>query len=118
MRTVEEIYNEMLGVFRRETGAEASAVSELSVKLYAVAAQVHGLYAQAEWLSRQCFPQTAQGEYLDRHAALRGVERRGAVRARGSLRFLVDTPVGHDLTISAGTVCATAGAMCPPGAYW
>ncbi len=109
MRTVEEIYNEMLGVFRRETGAEASAVSELSVKLYAVAAQVHGLYAQAEWLSRQCFPQTAQGEYLDRHAALRGVERRGAVRARGSLRFLVDTPVGHDLTISAGTVCATAG---------
>lgn len=109
MRTVEEIYNEMLGVFRRETGAEASAVSELSVKLYAVAAQVHGLYAQAEWLSRQSFPQTAQGEYLDRHAALRGLERRGAVRARGSLRFLVDTPVGHDLTISAGTVCATAG---------
>lgn len=109
MKTVEEIYEEMLGVFRQETGAEASTVSDLSVKLYAVAAQVWGLYNQAEWLCRQCFPQTAQGEYLDRHAALRGVERRGAVRATGSIRFSVDNPPGADLTIPAGTVCATAG---------
>jgi len=109
MKTVEEIYEEMLGVFRQETGAEASAVSDLSVKLYAVAAQVYGLYAQAEWLSRQCFPQTAQGEWLDRHAALRGVERREAERAKGVLRFSVAQAGGTDLTIPAGTVCATAG---------
>lgn len=109
MKTVEEIYEEMLGVFRRETGAEASAVSDLSVKLYAVAAQVYGLYAQAEWLSRQCFPQTAQGEWLDRHAALRGVERREAGKATGTIRFSVAQAGGTDLTIPAGTVCATAG---------
>ncbi|MDE6108539.1 MAG: baseplate J/gp47 family protein [Oscillospiraceae bacterium] len=108
MKTVEEIYNEMLGVFRQETGAEASAVSDLSVKLYAVAAQVYGLYAQAEWLSRQCFPQTAQGEYLDRHAALRGVERKAAVQAKGIIRFSVEAAPGADLTIPVGTVCATA----------
>ena len=109
MKTVEEIYEEMLGVFRQETGAEASTVSDLSVKLYAVAAQIWGLYSQAEWLSRQCFPQTAQGEYLDRHAAIRGLERKGAVRATGSIRFSVDAATGADLTIQAGTVCATAG---------
>lgn len=109
MKTVEEIYEEMLAVFRRETGAEASAVSDLSVKLYAVAAQVYGLYAQAEWLARQCFPQTAAGEWLDRHAALRGLERRKAVQAEGFIRFSVDAPAGTDLTIPAGTVCATAG---------
>ena len=109
MKTVEEIYDEMLAVFRRETGAEASAVSDLSVKLYAVAAQVYGLYTQAQWLSRQCFPQTAQGEWLDRHAALRGLERRKAVRAEGAIRFSVDMPAGADLVIPAGTVCATAG---------
>lgn len=109
MKTIEEIYDEMLSVFRTETGAEASAVSDLSVRLYAVAAQVYGLYAQADWLSRQCFPQTAQGEWLDRHAALRGLERRGAVRAEGNIRFFVDVPAAADLTIPAGTVCATAG---------
>ena len=109
MKTVEEIYDEMLGVFRRETGAEASAVSDLSVKLYAVAAQVYGLYVQMEWLSRQCFPQTAQGEYLDRHAALRGLERRKATQATGVIRFSVETAGATDLIIPAGTVCATAG---------
>lgn len=111
MKTVEEIYEEMLSVFRRETGAEASATSDLSVRLYAVAAQVYGLYAQTEWLARQCFPQTAQGEFLERHAALRGLERREAVRAEGLIRFAVDQPAAADLTVPAGTVCATAGAM-------
>lgn len=109
MKTIEEIYEEMLSVFREETGAEASAVSDLSVRLYAVAAQVYGLYAQAEWLSRQCFPQTAQGEWLDRHAALRGLDRRGAVSSEGSIRFSVTAPAVTDLTIPKGTVCATAG---------
>ena len=87
MKTVEEIYEEMMAVFRRETGAEGTAASDLSVKLYAVAAQIYGLYAQAEWLARQCFPQTARGEYLDRHAAIRGLERRGAVAAGGVIRW-------------------------------
>ena len=109
MKTIEEIYEEMLSVFREETGAEASAASDLSVRLYAVAAQVYGLYAQAEWLSRQCFPQTAQAEWLDRHAALRGLDRRGAVRSVGSIRFSVTAPAVTDLTIPKGTVCATAG---------
>lgn len=109
MKTIEEIYEEMLSAFRTGTGAEASAVSDLSVRLYAVAAQVYGLYAQAEWLSKQCFPQSAQGEWLDRHATLRGLERREAVKARGVLRFSVPAPAAADLTVPAGTVCATAG---------
>ena len=81
------------------------------MRLYAVAAQVYGLYAQVEWLARQCFPQTAQGEFLERHAALRGLERREAVQAEGLIRFTVDQPAAADLTIPAGTVCATAGAV-------
>ena len=109
MKTIDEIYQEMLELFRRETGAGATGVGDLEVRLYAVAAQVYGLYVQGEWLSRQCFPQTAEGTYLDRHAALRGLERRPARRAEGSLRFYVDQPAASDLTIPAGTVCTTAG---------
>lgn len=127
MKTIEEIYDEMLAVFRRETGAEASAVSDLSVKLYAVAAEVYALYVQADWLSRQSFPQTAEGAYLERHAALRGLERREAVWAEGVIRFFVDTASSADLSIPAGTVCATAGmvrfetvddAVLPAGKTW
>lgn len=108
MKTIEEIYQEMLELFRRETGMEASGISDLAVRFYAVAAQVYGLYVQEEWLGRQCFPQTAEGEYLDRHAVLRGLERRGALRAEGTLRFSVDAPAASELIIPVGTVCTTA----------
>ena len=107
--TVEKIYQEMAEVFRRETGMNLAGDGDMAVRLYAVAAQIYALYVQADWVGRQCFPQTAQGEFLDRHAQLRGLERREAVAARGVLRFERDSTAAADLTIPAGTVCLTAG---------
>lgn len=109
MKTIEDIYNEMLADFSSRTGMEPAADGDLAVRLYAVAAQVYSLYVQSDWVARQCFPQTAVGEYLDRHAALRGLERRQPVNAEGILRFGVDTAHSTDLTVPAGTVCMTAG---------
>ena len=109
MKSVEEIYREMLETYRAASGMEVREGCDLSARLYAAAAQVHGLYIQAQWAVRQCFPQTAQGEYLDRHAQLRGLTRKQAVRAEGTLRFFVTTAAQTDRTIPAGTVCMTAG---------
>ena len=99
----------MMAAFRQETGMEAAQTSDLAVRLYAVAAQIQALYVQADWVGRQCFPQSAEGEFLDRHAVLRGLERRAANRAEGVLRFSVDASGGAQLSIPAGTVCMTAG---------
>lgn len=109
MKTMDEIYNEMRSCFAEETGLEAGAGGDLAVRFYALAAQLHALYIQAEWTKRQCFPQTAVGEYLDQHATLRGVERKAAAAACGVLRFSVSTAAQSDLTIPTGTVCMTAG---------
>ena len=109
MKTMEEIYKEMLADFSNRTGVEPAADGDLAVRLYAVAAQIYSLYVQSDWVTRQCFPQTAVGEYLDRHAALRGLERRQAAKAEGVLRFSVDTANSTDLVIPTGTVCMTAG---------
>ena len=109
MKTVDEIYQEMAAVFAEQTGLEAGAAGDLAVRLYAVAAEIWGLYLQADWTRRQCFPQTAEGEYLDLHAALRGVERKAAAAAAGTLRFSVQEPGETDRVIPAGTVCMTAG---------
>ena len=87
MRTVEEIYQEMRACFAQKTGMELHEGCDLSVRLYALAAQVYALEVQADWACRQAFPQTAQGEYLDRHAQLRGLERKEAVPAEGTVRF-------------------------------
>ena len=99
----------MLEVFARETGMLPEGTGELAVRLYALAAQVYGLYQEAEWTRRQCFPQTATGEELDKHAFLRGLTRNEAVRAAGILRFSVGTAAQTDLPIPQGTVCMTAG---------
>lgn len=109
MKTMEEIYEEMLAVFSERTGLKTDAVGDLAVRFYAVAAQIYALYLQAAWTEKQCFPQTAVGEYLDHHAALRGIGRKEADAAEGILRFGVHTAVDSALTIPVGTVCMTAG---------
>lgn len=111
MKSIEEIYREMRADFLNRTGHEAAGNGDLAVRLYAAAAQVHALYVQGEWVTRQCFPQTAAGEYLDRHALLRGLERRDAMKAAGTICFQSGQAAAADLTIPAGTVCMTAGLM-------
>ena len=98
----------MLACFQQRTGMEVREGCDLAARLYAVAAQVCGLYAQADWVCRQCFPQTAAGEYLDHHAQMRGLSRKAATNAQGVIRFFVSAASETDRTIPVGTVCMTA----------
>lgn len=109
MKTTQEIFQEMLNRFAQQTGMELSQGCDLAVRLYAAAEQIYSLYLQSQWVERQCFPQTAQGEYLSLHAQLRGVERKPAVQAQGTLRFYVEQAQDTPRVISAGTVCLTQG---------
>lgn len=109
MKTVDEIYREMLAVFTRETGMTLHESSEMAVRFYALAAQIYGLYQQNQWTLAQCFPQTAMGDYLEYHAKLRGLTRNSGVCAQGTLRFSVSEAQSHPLSIPVGTVCMTAG---------
>ena len=77
--------------------------------MYALAAQVYALYVQADWVTRQAFPQTAEGEYLDYHAQLRSLERKPALPAQGTVRFTAGEAAQSDRAIPEGTVCMTAG---------
>ena len=110
-KSIDEIYEEMLSVFGEASGYLPSASCDLAARMYAAAAQIQGLYLQAQWLLDQSFPQTAKGEYLERHAQLRGLSRGIATRAAGVLRFGLSTAVGSDLTIKSGTVCMTAAGI-------
>lgn len=109
MTTVDEIYQKMLKDFGTRTGMEPVEGCDLSARLYAAAAQVNALYIQADWVARQAFPQTAEGEALDRHAQLRNLERKAASPARGTVRFTAGERMEQDRQIPAGTVCMTAG---------
>ena len=127
MKTIEELYQEMLACYREQTGLEPGVGCDLAVRFYALAAQVYALQVQSEWVARQAFPQTAEGEYLDRHAQMRGLTRKEATHARGVVRFTAGAAAGEDRVIPAGTVCMTAGlvrfetvadAVLPAGELW
>lgn len=108
MKTIEEIYQELAADFQSRTGLTAGGSGDLAVRFYAVAAQLYGLYAQADWTNRQCFPQTASGEALERHAQLRGISRRQAGKASGVVRFFAAEERTGAAQIPAGTICMTA----------
>ncbi|MFR4757695.1 MAG: baseplate J/gp47 family protein [Evtepia gabavorous] len=108
MKTVEEIYREMMDRFSQETGMEPNGTGEMAVRMYALAAQVYGLYEELAWTCRQCFPQTPQGKNWKTWVSA-GIARNPARQASGTLRFSVQEAVEEDLEIAQGTVCMTAG---------
>lgn len=108
MRTIDEIYQTLLESFRERAGFAPESGCDLAVRLWAAAAEIQALELQAAWVLDQCFPQTAQGVYLDRHGMTRGLSRTPAAKAAGTLRFSVDAPAALNVSIQAGTAAMTA----------
>ena len=111
MKTTQEIYASMREAVAERTGFTPDDGCELAVRLYAAAAQLESLYAYADWSRKQCFPQTAAGEYLDLHAALHGLERDGAECAEGTLVIGIGRSLDTVLTIPAGTRFCVPGGL-------
>ena len=109
MKEVSEIFEKMQSVFTEKTGFAMEDTADLAVRLYAAAAEIQTLYAYSDWAMKQSFPQTATGEYLDLHAQLRCILRKGGKKAVGTLRFRIDTAREAAVAIAAGTVCTTQG---------
>ncbi len=109
MKTIEEIYEEMRGLYAEKTGVSLQEGGDMTVRLLAAAAQIQSLYIYQDWIRRQCFPQTAEEEALDHHADMRGLSRIPARKAQGKISFMLPQPLEHNSVIAAGTVCMTAG---------
>lgn len=108
MRTIREIYDELCADFSARSGTRLVSGGDMSLRLWAVAGQVYTLEAQAAFVARQCFPQTAVGEYLDMHARIRALERGQAKKAVGRVRFYLDEERESDTRIAAGVRCMSA----------
>lgn len=91
--------------------APADGDSDLFVRSSCVASAVEGLYDYQAWLARQLLPDTADTEYLEAHAGLRGIVRKVAVAASGTATFTGTPGVvlqsGASLKSAAGTLYQT-----------
>lgn len=109
MSTYEAIVENMKSDFFEKTGYLPDEASDIGIRIRVLAAQLYNLTTYLEWLKRQAFLQTAEGQYLDYHAQLRGLSRKPAVKAVGLVRFSVDVPATEKIDIPAYTVVSTSG---------
>ena len=111
MEELRAIYERMRAAFAEETGFVPNDGCDMMVRLYALAAEVQSLLAQADWVLDQSFPQTAQGQYLDYHAETRALTRLAAAQATGVLRFSAPSAAVTDYEIEAGSTAMTTGGV-------
>ncbi len=111
MKKTSEIYEQMKEELERKAGVSLSSGGDMTLRLYAVAAELETLWAQVDWTRKQGFPQTASGELLDLHAKARALERRSSIPATGVLRFETDSARSEDISVAKGTVCLNAGGV-------
>lgn len=88
--------------------------SDLFIRASCVASAVAGLYAYQHWQTRQILPDTADPEYLEQHCALRGITRKAATCAVGTLtltgRAGAVVPVGTEARDEEGALYLTTAA--------
>lgn len=111
MKTAKEIYQEICENYAELTGTAVSDGCDMAVRLYAAAAQIESIYIYNDWVKKQCFPQTATGEYLDLHAEMRGLKRNEALRAVGIIKFMTNAPAEQEIDVPIGTICVTASGL-------
>ena len=101
----EEIRDDILGDWRNlDDKVETAADSDNHIRASGFAGAVEGLYQFAAWGINQFFPDTADIENLVRFAAARGITRRAAANALGTVRF-TGSPAA---VIAQSTVIQTA----------
>ena len=98
--TLEEIRASLLRDYQTYyPNADTSEDSDAYARASSLAACAEGIYAHQKWLIKQFFPDTADTEFLEKHAGLRGLRRRNATYAAGKGATISGNP---DAVIAVG----------------
>ena len=101
---MQESYSSYAGFMPQEN-------ADVMMRLKVLAGEIYKEHVYADYILRQMFPTTAVGEYLDRHAAQRGLTRKPAVKAQGRVQFFASSEEHDAILIPAGTVVCTNRTM-------
>lgn len=106
--TYNEILERMNDQFTESAGYEPQRAGDAEIRMKLLAGELYSLCTEIDRIKQQMFPNTATGEYLELHAAQRGLTRLKGDKASGMVVFRLDMPLDHDITIPKGTICSTA----------
>lgn len=96
----------MKTAYFEKCGENVAPFSDTSARLEAAASELFSLACRGEYILKQAFPQSASGEYLDFHGALRDITRKENSRSEGELTFYVNEAAQSDISIPSGTLCS------------
>ena len=109
MQTYDEILNRMVQKYEEISGFAPSEQSDIMLRLRVLSGELYNTLAATEFVKKQMFASTASGDFLDKHGLDRGIKRKTARKAKGSVSFYI-TPVSEsDIVIRKGTVVSTVG---------
>ena len=97
----------MLDTYEEESGFRPNNESDIMLRLRVLAGEIYRERVYAEYIMRQMFPTTAEGEYLDAHAQQRGLSRKNGTIATGKVTFIAASADHGDILIPAGTPLCT-----------
>ncbi len=101
----------MLSRYQELSGFIPARESDIMLRMQVLAGEIYKERAYAEYIMRQMFPTTAEGEYLEEHAAQRNLSRKAGTKATGKVNFRTSAEEHEDILIPAGTVVCTTGDM-------
>ncbi len=105
MVSYEELVQRMYTQYQESTGCSPEDASDLGIRIRLLAGEIYAALASIDWLEKQKDPRYAQGQELDYLAEERGLVRRPALTASGTLQFGVYMAPWVDLKIPAGSLC-------------
>lgn len=94
--------------YRELSGFTPENESDIMLRLRVLAGELYEQAVYADFINRQLSVETAQGEYLDGHAAMRGLSRKAGTKASGEVVFTAAEQEHDTITIPQGTVVCTA----------
>ena len=94
--------------YRELSGIIPENESDIMLRLRVLAGELYEQAVYADFIRRQSFVETAQGTYLDGHAAVRGIRRKNGTKAVGEVVFSAAEPEHDVITVPRGTVVCTS----------
>lgn len=110
MDNYETILARMKERYSELSGNDVPELSDIDIRLKVLAGEIFNDEVNLDFVVRQMFASTAQGEYLDMHAADSGLTRKPALKSKGTVRFWLNEITNTDILVPEGTVVATSGA--------
>lgn len=108
MSDYELILENTLGNFENQANCIVEDDSDTAIKFKVIATEILRLYEKINFCKKQMFPNTADGEYLERHGAIRGIYKKCASKSKGQVIFKCKSASPNDILIPKGTLCTSS----------